>query len=82
MDSFLDYFDYKDDAGEFLKEKYNFKPYEYKHYESIFTDFIRLYSLKELILIKNIALKHPYNYKSITRNDAIVVKIVCSSELI
>ena len=43
---FLDYFDYKkDEAKEFLKKKYNFKPYEYKHYESIFTRFYQGYIL-------------------------------------
>ena len=43
---FLDYFDYKkDEAAEFLKNKYNFKPYEYKHYESMFTRFYQGYIL-------------------------------------
>ena len=44
--SFLDYFDYdKFKAIEILKEKYNFKPYPYKHYESIFTRFYQGYIL-------------------------------------
>ena len=37
---FLDYFDYnKNEAVKILQEKYNYKPYPYKHYESIFTRF-------------------------------------------
>lgn len=44
--SFLDYFDYKkDDAIEILRKKYNFKPYPYKHYESVFTRFYQGYIL-------------------------------------
>jgi len=46
--NFLDYFDYKkDEATNYLKEKFNFKPYEYKHYESIFTRFYQGYILPE-----------------------------------
>ena len=44
--SFLDYFDYnKVDAIELLKNKYDFKPYPYKHYESVFTRFYQGYIL-------------------------------------
>ena len=44
--SFLDFFEYnKSDAIELLKNKYNFKPYPYKHYESIFTRFYQGYIL-------------------------------------
>ena len=44
--SFLDYFNYnKEDAIEILKLKYNFKPYPYKHYESVFTRFYQGYIL-------------------------------------
>ena len=44
--SFLDYFDYKkNDAIEILEKKYNFKPYPYKHYESVFTRFYQGYIL-------------------------------------
>ena len=44
--SFLDYFDYnKFKAINLLKEKYNFKPYPYKHYESVFTRFYQGYIL-------------------------------------
>jgi hypothetical protein len=45
---FLDYFSYKkDEATNFLKNKYNFKPYNYKHYESTFTRFYQGYILPE-----------------------------------
>lgn len=38
--SFLDFLDFnKFDAVEVLKAKYNYKPYPYKHYESVFTRF-------------------------------------------
>ena len=52
--SFLDYFNYnKKEATELLKLKYNFKPYPYKHYESVFTRFYQGYILpKKLKLIK------------------------------
>jgi len=43
---FLDYFDYnKSQTLEILIKKYNFKPYPYKHYESIFTRFYQGYIL-------------------------------------
>tara|TARA_B110000971_G_C20039698_1_gene516965 strand:- start:542 stop:1615 length:1074 start_codon:yes stop_codon:yes gene_type:complete len=38
--SFLDYLDYdKSKAMDFLQKNYGFKPYPYKHYESVFTRF-------------------------------------------
>ena len=44
--SFLDYFDYnKTEAIEILKSNYDFKPYPYKHYESVFTRFYQGYIL-------------------------------------
>ena len=44
--SFLDYFNYnKFEAIDLLKQKYDFKPYPYKHYESIFTRFYQGYLL-------------------------------------
>ena len=44
--SFLDYFNYnKFEATDLLKQKYDFKPYPYKHYESIFTRFYQGYLL-------------------------------------
>ena len=46
--SFLDYFDYdKAKAMSFLKENYGYKPYPYKHYESVFTRFYQGYLLPE-----------------------------------
>ena len=44
--SFLDLEDYrKEESLKILKEKYGFKPYPYKHYESIFTRFYQGYIL-------------------------------------
>ena len=44
--NFLDYFNYnKNEAKEYLVKKFNFKPYEYKHYESVFTRFYQGYLL-------------------------------------
>ena len=44
-----DYFEYnKFDAINLLKAKYNFKPYPYKHYESIFTRFYQGYILPKI----------------------------------
>jgi N-acetyl sugar amidotransferase len=44
--SFLDYFDYnKAFAMEALEKSYGYKPYPYKHYESIFTRFYQAYIL-------------------------------------
>ena len=43
---FLDYIDYnKKECMKFLEEEYAFKPYPYKHYESIFTRFYQGYIL-------------------------------------
>ncbi len=45
---FLDYVSYnKAEAMNFLKENYGFKPYPYKHYESVFTRFYQGYILPE-----------------------------------
>ncbi len=44
--SFLDYLSYnKYDAMNILEEKFNYKPYPYKHYESVFTRFYQGYIL-------------------------------------
>jgi N-acetyl sugar amidotransferase len=44
--SFLDYFDYnKFNALDVLQQEYGYKPYPYKHYESIFTRFYQGYIL-------------------------------------
>ncbi|QSX36031.1 N-acetyl sugar amidotransferase [Shewanella sedimentimangrovi] len=46
--SFLDYFQYnKETAKELLVENYKYKPYPYKHYESVFTRFYQGYILPE-----------------------------------
>jgi len=43
---FLDYIDYnKAECMDFLKKEFGFKPYPYKHYESIFTRFYQAYIL-------------------------------------
>lgn len=45
---FLDYFDYKkEEAMDFLVEKYQYKKYPYKHYESVFTRFYQGYILPQ-----------------------------------
>ncbi|WP_345867276.1 LPS biosynthesis protein [Shewanella algae] len=44
--SFLDYFQYnKETAKKVLVDNYNYKPYPYKHYESVFTRFYQGYIL-------------------------------------
>lgn len=44
--SFLDYFDYnKNEALNLLRVKYNYKPYPFKHYESVLTRFYQGYIL-------------------------------------
>ncbi|MGB0370663.1 MAG: N-acetyl sugar amidotransferase [Opitutales bacterium] len=44
--SFLDYFVYnKDEAISVLKDQHGYKPYPYKHYESVFTRFYQGYIL-------------------------------------
>ena len=46
--SFLDYFEYnKFEAIQMLQRDFGFKPYPYKHYESIFTRFYQGYILPE-----------------------------------
>jgi N-acetyl sugar amidotransferase len=46
--AFLDYFDYKkEEALTLLKNDFSYKPYPYKHYESIFTRFYQGYILPE-----------------------------------
>ena len=72
--SFLDYFNYnKYQAIKLLKDKYNFKPYPYKHYESVFTRFYQGYILpnkfgidKRILHLSTLILS-----KQITRNDFI-----------
>jgi N-acetyl sugar amidotransferase len=50
--SFLDYFQYnKETAKKLLVEKYNYKPYPYKHYESVFTRFYQGYILPRKFMV-------------------------------
>lgn len=47
---FLDYFDYnKSEALDTLQRQFGYKPYPYKHYESIFTRFYQGYILPEKV---------------------------------
>tara|TARA_Y100000816_G_scaffold278791_1_gene250363 strand:+ start:264 stop:1358 length:1095 start_codon:yes stop_codon:yes gene_type:complete len=71
---FLDYFEYKkDEAISILKSKYGFKPYEYKHYESIFTRFYQGYILPNKFNIDKriLHLSTLIVTNQITRNDAL-----------
>lgn len=46
--SFLDYFPYnKQEALDILQKEVNYKPYPYKHYESVFTRFYQAYILPQ-----------------------------------
>ena len=46
--SFLDYFEYnKNEALSLMKTEFDYKPYPYKHYESVFTRFYQGYILPE-----------------------------------
>lgn len=50
--NFLDYFEFnKFEAVSVLQQKYGYKPYVYKHYESIFTRFYQGYILPEKFAI-------------------------------
>ena len=72
--SFLDYFEYnKFEAIDLLQTKYNFKPYPYKHYESVFTRFYQGYILpKKFGIDKRILhLSTLIISKQISRKDAI-----------
>ena len=75
--SFLDYFDYnKVDAIELLKNKYDFKPYPYKYYESVFTRFYQGYILPNKFNIdkRKTAFEYSYSIGSIKKrrcNDRI-----------
>ena len=72
--SFLDYFNYnKYQAIKLLKDKYNFKPYPYKHYESVFTRFYQGYILpnkfgidKRILHLSTLIIS-----KQITRNESL-----------
>ena len=74
--SFLDFISYeKENALEELIKNYNYKPYPYKHYESIFTRFYQGYILPKKFGIdkRRIHLSNLIVTNSITRNDAIKI---------
>ena len=73
--SFLDYFDYnKVNAIELLKNKYDFKPYPYKHYESVFTRFYQGYILPNKFNIdkRKLHLSTLIVSGQLTRKDAMI----------
>ena len=72
--NFLDYTIYdKKEATEYLKNNFNFKPYEYKHYESVFTRFYQGYLLPNKFKIDKriLHLSTLIVTGQITRDDAI-----------
>lgn len=71
---FLDYFDYnKIEAMDYLKDKYQYKPYPYKHYESVFTRFYQGFILPEKFEVdkRKLHLSSLICSKQMTREDAI-----------
>ena len=74
--NFLDYFSYdKNEATQYLKKNFNFKPYEYKHYESIFTRFYQGYILPEKFKIDKriLHLSTLIVTKQLSRNEALEI---------
>lgn len=72
--TFLDYFEYKkEDALELLMKKYDFKPYGYKHYESIFTRFYQAYILPKKFGVdkRKLHLSNLIVTKQLERNETI-----------
>ena len=72
--NFLDYFNYnKNEAKEYLVKKFNFKPYEYKHYESVFTRFYQGYLLPNKFKIdkRTLHLSTLIVTNQMTRDDAV-----------
>jgi len=73
---FLDYVDYnKNEAMNFLKNNYGFKPYPYKHYESVFTRFYQGYILPEKFNIdkRKVHLSTLIVSGQLTKEDAIKI---------
>ncbi len=71
---FPDYFEYsKKDALELLKKKINFKPYPYKHYESVFTRFYQAYILPKKFGVdkRKLHLSNLIITKEIKRDEAL-----------
>ena len=70
---FLDYFDYNKDAAlNELVTKYDYKPYPYKHYESIFTRFYQGYILPKKFNVdkRKIHLSNLVITNQMTRDEA------------
>lgn len=73
---FLDYIEYdKENAKLYLTDKYNFKPYSYKHYESIFTRFYQGFILPQKFKIdkRKLHLSSLIMSGQITRQEAMVI---------
>ena len=73
---FPDYFDYsKEKTIELLKKKINYKPYPYKHYESVFTRFYQAYLLPKRFGVdkRKLHLSNLLVSKEITRNKALQI---------
>jgi N-acetyl sugar amidotransferase len=71
---FPDYFDYsKKKALDLLKKKINFKPYPYKHYESVFTRFYQAYILPKKFGVdkRKLHLSNLIISKEIKRDEAL-----------
>ncbi|MHA8087421.1 N-acetyl sugar amidotransferase [Aquirufa sp. Wall-65K1] len=71
---FLDYMDYnKQEAIEILKREIGYKPYPYKHYESVFTRFYQGYILPEKFNIdkRKIHLSTLIMSKQLSREEAL-----------
>jgi N-acetyl sugar amidotransferase len=73
--SFLDYFEYnKFDALEMLQLNYGYKPYPYKHYESIFTRFYQGYILPRKFGVdkRRVHLATLVSSRQLAREDALL----------
>jgi len=83
--SFLDFLDYKKfDALHTLQQKYSYKPYPYKHYESIFTRFYQGYLLPQKFGVdkRRLHLSNLIMSSQLTREEALedLKNIAYSSE--
>ena len=73
---FLNYFDYKKDVAlDILKSEYDYIPYPYKHYESVFTRFYQGYILPKKFNVdkRKSHLSCLIRNKEITRDDALKI---------
>lgn len=74
--SFPDFFDYnKAEVLELLQSKYGYKPYPYKHYESVFTRFFQGYILPTKFGIdkRRVHLSSLIISKQMNREEAIII---------